>query len=185
MKKGNLLKCYYLVLAVLAIFTTKLSAQGFQYTTTADGSLKFNETKLTTGTISNNNSESPVIYFDANKKYQKMEGFGFALTGGSAALINQLPANKKMAILNEVFGKGKDNLGVSYIRISIGASDLDAHAFSYDDLQKGETDSLLEKFSLSEDTLHLIPILKKVIAINPSIKIIASPWSPPIWMKTN
>jgi glucosylceramidase len=100
-------------------------------------------------------------------------------------LIDQLPEAKKVALLHEIFGNGKEALGVSYIRISIGASDLDANVFSYDDLNKGETDSLLLKFNLSEDTLHLIPILKKVLAINSSIQIMASPWSPPTWMKTN
>jgi glucosylceramidase len=114
-----------------------------------------------------------------------MEGFGYALTGGSAALIDQLPIPQKNKIISEIFGQGNEKLGVSYIRISMGASDLDAHVFSYDDLQFGQTDSLLTHFNLSEDTLHLIPILKKAIAFNPRIKIMASPWSPPIWMKTN
>ena len=140
---------------------------------------------LNTTDTSNTSNTSNTILFNAHKKYQTMEGFGFALTGGSANLIDQLPVAKKNQLLNEIFGSGKNNLGVSYIRVSIGASDLDAHVFSYDDLPAGQTDSLLKHFNLSEDSLHLIPILKKAIAINPRLKIIASPWSPPIWMKTN
>ena len=104
-----------------------------------------------------------------------MEGFGYALTGGSAQLIDQLAPDKQKAILKEIFGKGPNDLGVSYIRISMGASDLDAHVFSYNDLPKGATDSALTNFSLSEDTLHLIPILKKALAIQPGLKIMASP----------
>jgi len=172
--------------AFLAITISIVNAQAVQYTTTADGKLKFKETNLKTVAISSNTIDtSNTILFNANKKYQTMEGFGFALTGGSANLIDQLTVTKKNQLLNEIFGSGKNNLGVSYIRVSIGASDLDAHVFSYDDLPAGQTDSLLSHFNLSEDTLHLIPILKKAIAINPRLKIIASPWSPPIWMKTN
>jgi glucosylceramidase len=126
-----------------------------------------------------------VIAVDENKSMQKMEGFGYALTGGSATLINQLPSNKKTAILKEVFGPGVNNLGVSFIRISIGASDLDANVFSYCDLPAGETDIALKHFNLSQDTLHLIPILKAALKINPNLKIMASPWSPPVWMKSN
>jgi glucosylceramidase len=114
-----------------------------------------------------------------------MEGFGYTLTGGTAQLMDQLTAVQQKALLKEIFGKGPNDLGVSYIRISMGASDLDAHVFSYDDLPVGESDSTLTHFSLAEDTLHLIPILKKALAIQPRLKIMASPWSPPVWMKSN
>jgi len=162
-----------------------LYAQAIQYTTTANGVDKFKKTILSKTVLSKTESDIPIIKLDASKRFQIMDGFGFALTGGSAALINQLPEIKKQLLLKEIFGKGKDNLGVSFIRISIGASDLDAKVFSYNDLKKGETDSLLLKFNLSEDTLHLIPILKIALTINPSLKIMASPWSPPLWMKSN
>jgi glucosylceramidase len=172
--------------AFLIITASIVNAQAVQYTTTADGKLKFKENGLKTIALQSNIIDtSNTILFNANKKFQTMEGFGFALTGGSANLIDQLPVAKKNELLNEIFSSGKNGLGVSYIRVSIGASDLDAHVFSYDDLPDGQTDSLLIHFNLSEDTLHLIPMLKNAIAINPKLKIIASPWSPPIWMKTN
>jgi glucosylceramidase len=170
----------------LFLLASLLNAQAVQYTTTADGKLKFKETTLKIASVNSNTIDtSNTILFHANKKYQTMEGFGFALTGGSANLMDQLTASKKNELLKEIFGNGKNKLAVSYIRVSIGASDLDAHVFSYDDLPAGQKDSLLNHFNLSEDTLHIIPILKKAIAINPRLKIIASPWSPPIWMKTN
>ena len=176
-------------LIITTIFITLgliTNAQALQYTTSANGDLKFKETKLIANKLSEqNNANIAAIQFNSNKKYQQIEGFGFGLTGGSATLIDQLSEVPKKQILNEIFGQGKDQLGVSYIRISIGASDLDARVFSYDDLPSGQTDSLLTHFNLSVDTLHLIPILKKAIAINPKIKIMASPWSPPTWMKTN
>ena len=78
-----------------------------------------------------------------------------------------------------------NNIGVSYLRLSIGASDLNEHTFSYDDLPPGETDTAMKKFDLGPDRLDVIPVLKEILAINPAIKILGSPWSPPAWMKTN
>jgi glucosylceramidase len=127
----------------------------------------------------------PAIIIDKSTVYQQMDGFGFALTGGSAMLINKMGADKQADLLKELFGVGKNDISVSYLRISIGASDLDDHVFSYDDLPKGETDVELKKFSLANDEKALIPVLKKILIINPDIKILASPWSPPTWMKTN
>lgn len=127
----------------------------------------------------------PGITIDKSKTYQQMDGFGFALTGGSAMLINKMSAIKQAALLKELFDDGKNNIGVSYLRISIGSSDLDDHVFSYDDLPAGETDTALKKFSLTNDQNALIPVLKKILTINPHIKILGSPWSPPAWMKTN
>ncbi len=125
------------------------------------------------------------ISVDKSKTYQQMDGFGFALTGGSAALIHKMSPVKQQQLLKELFGNGEDEIGTSYLRISIGSSDLDDHVFSYDDLPPGETDPNLKKFSLANDNRALIPVLKKILAINPYIKILASPWSPPAWMKTN
>jgi glucosylceramidase len=73
----------------------------------------------------------------------------------------------------------------SYLRLSIGSSDLNASVFSYDDMPSGQTDTGLTHFSLAADTSDLIPLLKQIVAINQSIKIIATPWSAPVWMKDN
>jgi glucosylceramidase len=127
----------------------------------------------------------PTIIIDKSKTYQQMDGFGFALTGGSAMLINKMSAGKQADLLKELFGANKNSISVSYLRISLGASDLDDHVFSYDDLPAGETDADLKKFSLANDKNALIPVLKKILLINPRIKILASPWSAPAWMKTN
>jgi len=127
----------------------------------------------------------PVITVDPSKIYQQMDGFGFALTGGSAMLIDKMNSKNQATLLKELFGVGKVDIGTSYLRVSIGASDLDDHVFSYDDLPAGKTDAGLKEFSLANDRKALIPVLKKILAINPHIKILGSPWSPPAWMKTN
>ncbi|MEP6613409.1 MAG: glycoside hydrolase family 30 beta sandwich domain-containing protein [Mucilaginibacter sp.] len=129
--------------------------------------------------------QSPTIKVNRLKTYQSIDGFGYALTGGSAMLINKMTTTARAKLLHELFTTGGNSIGVSYLRISVGSSDLDDHVFSYDDLPKGETDPELKKFSLANDEGHLIPVLKQILAINPNIKILISPWSPPAWMKTN
>ena len=126
----------------------------------------------------------PIIEIDTTTTYQTMDGFGYTLTGGSAYVMNQnLDPSQRANLLKELFSQ--DGIGVSYLRVSIGASDLDVKVFSYNDLPAGQTDVTLEKFSLQQNKVNLIPILKQILAINPNIKILGSPWSPPTWMKTN
>ena len=130
-------------------------------------------------------SNLPAIQVDSTRTFQAIDGFGYTLTGGSATLINQLPATEKAALLRELFSNDDNAIGVSYLRISMGASDLDANVFSYNDLPAGQTDEPLQQFSISPDKTHLVPVLKSILAIRPDITILATPWSPPVWMKTN
>jgi glucosylceramidase len=125
------------------------------------------------------------INIDEASQFQKMDGFGFALTGGSAELLMKMTPVARTGALREIFATDNKNIGVSYIRLSIGASDLNSFVFSYDDLKDGETDYELKKFTLSQDLNDVIPLLKDILAINPDIKILGSPWSAPAWMKTN
>jgi glucosylceramidase len=127
----------------------------------------------------------PTIEVNTDKTFQEMDGFGYTLTGGSAYHINNMSAAKRHELLTELFAFDNENIGISYLRISLGASDLDAEVFSYNDLPAGETDVNMERFSIEPDRKFLIPVLKEILAINPEIKIMASPWSPPTWMKTN
>jgi glucosylceramidase len=125
------------------------------------------------------------IIIDDSQQMQTIDGFGFALTGGSAELLMKMSSGERAKILKELFAFDDKNIGVSYIRLSIGASDLNSFVFSYNDLQKGETDYELKKFSLVQDYNDVVPVMKEILAINPAIKILGSPWSAPAWMKTN
>lgn len=163
-----------------AIDTTTI----YSWTTTADQSQLL--TPSSDLIFDDVDTKDSAISIDSTIVYQTIDGFGYTLTGGSAMLLTtKLDDNERTALLSELFLDDEKGIGVSYLRISIGASDLDQFVFSYDDLPTGKTDSLLTKFNLSYDTLYLIPILKQIIAINPAIKILGSPWSPPTWMKTN
>jgi glucosylceramidase len=152
--------------------------------TTGNGSslLEKQSAALAFGTTANSNLNIDV---DTTTVMQTIDGFGYTLTGGSAYLINSMNAAEKGILLNELFGNGNSSIGVSYLRVSIGASDLSQTVFSYDDMPAGQTDMALANFSLSKDTVDLIPVLKQIVTINPSIKIMGSPWSPPVWMKDN
>ncbi len=128
-------------------------------------------------------NQNTTINVDTTTTYQPIDGFGFALTGGSASLINALPAAQQASLLKELFATDTTGVGISYLRISIGASDLSQTDFTYDEVTG--TDVNLQNFSIDMEKTDLIPILKKILAINPSMKIIATPWTAPTWMKTN
>jgi len=130
-------------------------------------------------------SEETIIEIDDNQKYQTIDGFGYTLTGGSAELINSMETPHREQLIQEIFSRKKNAIGVNYLRISVGASDLSSELFTYDEVPTGETDMDLAKFSIEKEKKDLIPVLKMILAVNPDIKIMASPWTAPIWMKDN
>ena len=144
--------------------------------------LQKQNTVLSFGTISNTLVN---IEVDSTQRFQTIDGFGYTLTGGSAYVINKMNATAKANLLQELFGTGINSIAVNYLRISIGASDLNATTFTYNDVATGQTDINLTNFSLTPDKADLIPLLKEILLINPNIKILATPWSAPVWMKDN
>jgi glucosylceramidase len=125
----------------------------------------------------------PTVDVNDMQQFQSMDGFGFALTGGSAQLLMRMEPGPRADLLKQLFAP--TGTGVSYLRVTIGASDMNERVYSYDDLAKGETDVDLARFNLRPDRAEIIPVLKQILAINPGIKILGSPWSAPAWMKTN
>ena len=155
------------------------------YRTSLDQSELLNEIEIKKSKVSDSVSVESTITLRPSIAYQEMDGFGYTLTGGSSLHLQKMSASARAKILEELFGKDSSSIGVSYLRISVGASDLDEYPWSYNDLPKGKTDPELEHFSLAYDTLYLIPVLKEILKISPKIKIMGSPWSPPPWMKDN
>ena len=137
--------------------------------------VRFTETSTTDRTITVNDME----------QYQSIEGFGFAVTGGSAELLMRMSAASRAELLRETFAPTGDGIHASYIRVSIGSSDMNDHPYTYDDMPAGQTDPQLSHFSLAVDRDTVISVLKQILAINPNIQILGSPWSAPAWMKTN
>ncbi|MDB5086521.1 MAG: glucosylceramidase [Mucilaginibacter sp.] len=184
-------KSIFILLLPILVFNNSFCQQAahresnkvqFWLTDPSDSTLFKQKAAIEFGNIAD---QAQIITIDKSQAYQSIDGFGYALTGGSAMLINKMSAGSRVKLLNELFTTNGSSIGVSYLRISVGSSDLDDHVFSYDDLPAGETDPELKKFSLATDETNLIPVLKQILAINPKIKILVSPWSPPAWMKTN
>ena len=148
--------------------------------TNKDRSSLFQQQPSLTFNVSNNNAQTIVV--DDSKSFQTMDGFGFALTGGSAQHIIKMSAGARNKLLHQLFDTTGTAIGISYLRLSIGASDLNEKVFSYDDVAG---DTSLSHFDLAADKTDVIPVMHEILQINPHIKILGSPWSPPAWMKTN
>lgn len=129
-----------------------------------------------------NATTDPSISVDFSQQYQEIEGFGAALTGSSAYLINAMAPTQKDALLKDLFSP-TDGIGLSYLRLTIGASDFSLNDFTYDDMPAGGTDPNLTQFSIAKDEADVIPVLQSILAYSPSLKIMGSPWSAPAWMK--
>ncbi len=139
---------------------------------------------------SSNGGSSPTISVDDTQNLQQMDGFGAAVTDSSAWLIyNHMSASQRTALMTNLFGTSASDptsIGLSFVRIPMGASDFSVTgAYSYDDLPAGQTDPTLAKFSIAHDTSYILPVLQQAYQLNPSIRFMANPWSPPAWMKTN
>ena len=127
----------------------------------------------------------PVVEVDTAQTFQVMHGFGAALTGSSAYLVQkEMNATTRDEVLKNLFDP-IDGIGISYVRLTMGASDFSLSDFTYDDMPAGQTDFQLNNFSLSRDVEDVVPVMQQVLSIQPDLKIMGSPWSPPAWMKTN
>ena len=153
--------------------------------TTADQKCLFEKQPFILQFTNTPSLNSATIHIDPNQTYQTMDGFGFSLTGGSAYVLSGLDDITRNKLLVELFSPQKQGIGISFLRLSIGASDLSQEPYSYDDAPDGQADLELLHFNLLKGDSEVIPILQQILAINPSIKIIATPWSAPPWMKTN
>jgi glucosylceramidase len=170
--------------ALLFAFAQDASSQGNvqAWVTTADRSRLLQPESVT---LAAKPAAGSVIEIDPSRRYQSMVGFGAAVTDASAWLIQtRLDEKRRAALLAELFGRDA-GIGLSFTRISIGASDFSRSHYSLDDMPAGATDPDLARFSIEPHRAELLPVLRAARAINPGLRIVASPWSPPGWMKTS
>ncbi len=126
-----------------------------------------------------------MIDVDYSRKLQTVVGWGAAMTDAAAYLIqSKLGASQREALMLDLFGRDP-GIGLSFVRIPMGASDFSRSHYSYDDLPAGEADSALSHFSIDVDRAEKIPALKRARAINPQLELVGSPWSAPGWMKSS
>ncbi|WP_254427217.1 glycoside hydrolase family 30 beta sandwich domain-containing protein [Rhodanobacter sp. C01] len=150
---------------------------------TADGTLRLARQPDIETDVDEASSADVVI--DTRKTYQSIVGFGAALTDSSAWLIqNKLSEQQRGALLNDVFGPSP-GLDLNMVRLTIGASDFSLQPYTLDDVPFGDTDPSLQHFNVSANLHDVIPAMHEALAVNPQLRIIASPWSAPAWMKTS
>ena len=125
----------------------------------------------------------PVITVADTGGFQTVVGFGAAITDAAAILINGLPAERRELLLRELFDPDS-GIGLSFTRLTIGASDFSPHHYTFDDMPPGQRDPTLARFSIEPDRANRLPMVQRALAINPALKVMASPWSAPGWMKT-
>lgn len=146
------------------------------YFTTNTRSKEFAKEELTWGSKHEN---AVRIALNPAERHQTMDGFGAAVTGSTCYNLLKMTPESRKKFLTETFSES-EGLGYSYIRISIGCSDFSLSEYTCCD------EAGIEHFALqSEETDYVIPVLKEILAINPAIKILGSPWTCPKWMKVN
>jgi glucosylceramidase len=131
-------------------------------------------------------SASPLtITVNDNERFQTMDGFGASMTEGSAWLLHD---RMSPAISRDVMTKLFDpssGIGLSFLRLPIGSTDLSLNHYSYDDMPAGHQDPELRHFSTAHDEAYVFPVMREALKLNPAITVMATPWSPPAWMKTH
>jgi len=138
-------------------------------------------TRFTTAAATGN-----IIYVDETQAYQPIEGFGAAFTDSAAYLLNEvaLPKSSLTSTMNDLFTRNGNGIGLSFMRTPMGASDIARTQYSYDD-NNGAADPSLANFSIAHDQTDVVPIILQARTLNPQMKLMANPWSPPGWMKTS
>jgi glucosylceramidase len=176
--KKRLIAC---AIVAISFFSSTQAQTVTPWMTTGDQS-KLLQQQANVSFRSNSGTSVATITVNTGTTYQTMDGFGYTLTEGSAEVISAMAPAQQDALLNEIYNP-TTGLNANVVRISIAASDLSSSSYSYNETAG---DVNMANFSLSgPDATYLIPILKKVLAINPNIKILATPWTAPRWMKTN
>ena len=150
------------------------------WTTTSDHRLRLAPSRLAFDPVDGNAD----IEVDATRKYQQMVGFGASITDASAWLIqNRMDSTQREELLRELFGRDGEGIGFDFARLTIGASDFSRRHYSLDDPPGGVADPELRHFSIDANRDDVIPVTLQALAVNPGLKIMASPWSAPAWMK--
>ncbi|MBU2663398.1 discoidin domain-containing protein [Actinoplanes bogorensis] len=146
--------------------------------TTPDGTQRFADG----GTVAFKaaGSDAPTVVVDPNRRFQTMAGFGASITDSSASVLYTLTPEARTAAMKSLFAEDR----INYLRQPIGASDFtDGPAYTYNDVPAGQTDYQLRHFSIDHDRAQILPLLRQARRLNPELRIMATPWSPPAWMK--
>ena len=145
-----------------------------RYETNFNKNLYFNQTELKTKRFPKR-FESQIINIYPEMTSQKIIGFGAAITESAGYAFSKLSQEKRDSLVNDYFSK--DGLNYSLVRVPIGSCDFSIKSYSYASKRN------LSDFSIEKDKQYIIPMLKKAIEKNHNVSFLASPWSPPWFMK--
>ena len=175
------MRAFLLTVGFLLVAASPAAAASARvWVTTPDGAEKMHDR----GTVdfAPGGSDEVTISVDPSRRYQSMDGFGASITDSSARVLYELSRPQRDAAMHSLFADNR----LSFLRQPIGASDfVDGPHYTYDDVPAGRTDYRLRRFSIDHDREQILPLLRQALRLNPQIKVIGSPWSPPAWMKTN
>ena len=188
--RGRLATC---VIGAAALVGAAVTGIGFATTAQAAGpAVSVSETTPTqsqllaaqsgTAFAGGGSSASQVITVTPTTTYQSMTGFGASFTDSAASLVAASPLRNQ--IMTKLFDPNQ-GIGLDFLRQPIGASDFATSLYSYDDMPSGQTDPNLANFSIAHDDSYILPLLQQALSINPQVTVMATPWSPPGWMKTS
>jgi glucosylceramidase len=124
------------------------------------------------------------IIVDEGQQYQTIEGFGAAFTDSACYLLEQVePSANQASTLSDLFTRTGNGIGLSFMRVPIGATDIARSVYSFDD-NSGVADPTLANFSIAHDQAYILPLILQAKMLNPQMKLMTNPWSPPGWMKS-
>jgi O-glycosyl hydrolase len=173
-----------LVTLAITLAGVRASAQTVSVWMTSDNQRTTMQAQPAVTFTAGSTASNPMFVDDA-RTYQTIEGFGASFTDSAAYLLNQVaPPAVQTSVMSDLFTRNGIGIGVSFIRNPMGASDLARAHYSYDDLPSGQTDPTLANFSIAHDEVDIIPLVRLVRQLNPDVTIMATPWSPPGWMKS-
>lgn len=130
-----------------------------------------------------NAGSGPTISVDANQTFQSMDGFGASITDSSASLLYKLSPSRRSEVMRSIFDPNA-GISMSFLRQPIGSSDfVDGPHYTFNDIPANETDFNMSRFSIDHDRAQIIPLLREALALNPSLKVMLTPWGQPAWMK--
>jgi glucosylceramidase len=172
----------WLLLLLVAVFPVAASADGPRAWMTT-GDQKNLLTEQPSRAFGEPVQGAPTITVDPSQTFQRIEGVGASITDSSAHLL--AGSRYRDSIMRDLFDPAS-GLGLSYLRQPMGASDFVAGPhYTYDDLSPGQTDFRMQRFTIDHDRAQILPLLRQALALNPNLELMATPWSPPAWMKTN
>ena len=161
--------------------TASTTTKAHVWITTPDGTSRMADVG-TVGFGAAKDVDVPTIVVDPNRRFQTMTGFGASITDSSAAVLYRLGPSARAATMTDLFAADR----INFLRQPIGGSDFtDEPAYTYDDVPAGQRDYALRHFSVAHDRAQILPLLRQAARLNPELKIMGTPWSPPAWMKTN